>query len=62
MSLHLFLKSLAGCTEDLHLLSTYESGEVALRRYTSVDREMSVEGRGWQLLWVTKQHAESGKP
>ncbi|KAH8118214.1 WD40 repeat-like protein [Phellopilus nigrolimitatus] len=54
MSLHLFLRS-----SQLHLVSAYESGEVALRRYTDADREMSIEGRGWECIWKTKEHRES---
>ncbi|KAI5114919.1 hypothetical protein M0805_009651, partial [Coniferiporia weirii] len=53
MSLNLFLKS-----EHLHLLSAYESGEVVLRRYMA-DREISIEGRGWECIWRTRQHNES---
>ncbi|KAL5526418.1 ASA1_1 [Sanghuangporus sanghuang] len=54
MSLHLFMKS-----EKLHLLSAYESGEVALRQCLAGIGEKTIEGRGWECLWKTKQHNES---
>ena len=56
MSLHLFTKS-----DILHLVSAYESGEVALRRCITAEGEKSIEGRGWECLWKTKQHVESGE-
>ena len=55
MALHLFMKS-----DKLHLLSGYESGEVVLRRCTSGAGEKTIEGRGWECLWKTRQHTESG--
>ncbi|EJD06963.1 WD40 repeat-like protein [Fomitiporia mediterranea MF3/22] len=54
MSLHLFMKS-----TQLHLLSAYEIGEVALRRCISDEHEKTIEGRGWECMWRTRQHAES---
>ncbi|KAL5486154.1 ASA1_1 [Sanghuangporus weigelae] len=54
MSLHLFMKS-----EKLHLLSAYESGEVALRQCIAEIAEKTIEGRGWECLWKSKQHNES---
>ncbi|KAL5525622.1 hypothetical protein ACEPAG_6958 [Sanghuangporus baumii] len=54
MSLHLFMKS-----EKLHLLAAYESGEVALRQCIAGIAEKTIEGRGWECLWKTKQHNES---
>ena len=55
MALHLFIKA-----DKLHLLSAYESGEVALRQCISGPGEKSIEGRGWECLWKTRQHNESG--
>ncbi|KAL5525641.1 hypothetical protein ACEPAG_6977 [Sanghuangporus baumii] len=54
MSLHLFMKS-----EKLQLLSAYESGEVTLRQCIAGIAEKTIEGRGWECLWKTKQHNES---
>ena len=54
MALHLFHKS-----DDLHLLSAYESGEVALRRCVAAT-DKTIEGIGWERLWITKLHVESG--
>ncbi|PAV16243.1 WD-40 repeat-containing [Pyrrhoderma noxium] len=53
MALHLFRKS-----DDLHLLSAYESGEVALRRCVAAT-DKTIEGIGWERLWITKLHVES---
>ncbi|EJD06942.1 WD40 repeat-like protein [Fomitiporia mediterranea MF3/22] len=54
MALHLFIKS-----SRLHLLSAYEIGEVTLRRRISGEHEKTIEGRGWECIWRTRQHAES---
>ena len=54
MALHLFRKS-----DDLHLLSAYESGEVALRRCVAAT-DKTIEGIGWERLWITKLYVESG--
>ena len=54
MLLQLFCKS-----DDLHLLYAYESGEVALRRCVAAT-DKTIEGIGWERLWITKLHVESG--
>ena len=61
MSLHLFSKPhpSASDRDQLHLLTAYESGSVALWAYTNIERIKSVEGRGWDALWSVKLHAES---
>ena len=55
MALHLFRKS-----DDLHLLSAYESGEVALRRCVAAT-DKTIEGIGWDALWTSKLHVEASK-
>jgi len=59
MSLNLFNHLTSTNTCGLHLLSAYESGEVMLRRYTDSSRDISIEGRGWECLWKSKEHVES---
>lgn len=44
----------------LRLICAYESGAVTLRRYTRSERPKSVEGQGWEVVWTTKTHVESG--
>lgn len=55
--------SLFGRESRLHLVSAYESGEVILRRHAE-DRDISISisisGQGWECLWRTRQHIESG--
>ncbi|KAF5342066.1 hypothetical protein D9611_001570 [Ephemerocybe angulata] len=46
-------------TTSLRLLCAYESGSVALRRYTRPERPVSIEGQGWEVLWKTKSHVET---
>ncbi|ETW83110.1 hypothetical protein HETIRDRAFT_238895, partial [Heterobasidion irregulare TC 32-1] len=41
------------------LLTSYENGSVSMWQY-SVDKEKSIEGIGWERLWSTKMHVESG--
>lgn len=45
--------------KDLRLLAAYENGGVVLRRYNRSERETSVEGLGWDVIWKAKLHAES---
>ncbi|KAF9466576.1 WD-40 repeat-containing protein [Collybia nuda] len=68
MSLHLFSASReqyvltatsSKVDEELRILCAYESGEVTLRRYASVDLQTSVEGAGWEVIWNVKLHVES---
>jgi hypothetical protein len=64
MSMHLFNAS-GGATrvEDraLSLITSYENGCVKLWQYRDVERERSIEGVGWECLWSSKQHVESGE-
>ena len=64
MSMHLFNAS-GGATrvEDraLSLITSYENGCVKLWRYRDVEKERSIEGVGWECLWSSKQHVESGE-
>lgn len=60
MCLNVFKQSTNAHPGGLHLLSAYESGEVMLRRYMDYSREVSIEGRGWECLWKSKGHVESG--
>lgn len=64
MSMHLFTTS-SGATrvEDkaLSLITSYENGCVKLWRYRNVEKERSIEGIGWECLWSSKLHVESGK-
>jgi hypothetical protein len=66
MSLHLF--SVPGeqsqpassvNSDELRLLCGYEYGGAILRRYARPDKEKSVEGAGWEIVWVVKLHVES---
>lgn len=62
MSLHLFgvVNEPGGSSEELRIICAYESGEVAIRRYTRIDKHTSVEGAGWEVIWNVKLHVESG--
>lgn len=62
MSLHLFEKQISeSATSQLRILAAYESGTVTLFHYKSTERNTSIEGIGWECIWSTKQHVESGK-
>ncbi|KAL1949317.1 hypothetical protein VTO73DRAFT_8198 [Trametes versicolor] len=43
----------------LRLLCGYENGSVTMRGYVREDREVSVEGVGWESLWNVRLHVES---
>ncbi|RPD61185.1 WD-40 repeat-containing protein [Lentinus tigrinus ALCF2SS1-7] len=43
----------------LRLLCSYENGSVTMREYTRDDKETSIEGMGWDVLWSVKHHVES---
>ena len=45
----------------LRLLCAYENGSVAMREYARDDKEVSIEGVGWAVLWSVKHHVESGR-
>ncbi|KAF8807002.1 WD-40 repeat-containing protein [Phlegmacium glaucopus] len=65
MSLHLYHQSQTqpsiSAVQDrrLCLLCAYEDGSVVLREYTQNDKETSVEGLGWNIVWKSKLHVES---
>ncbi|KAJ7052558.1 WD40-repeat-containing domain protein [Mycena amicta] len=66
MSLHLFrapppLEGSSGNEGELRLLCAYEDGGVILRRFvgSGPDSEISIEGRGWEVIWRNKLHVES---
>jgi hypothetical protein len=44
---------------NLSLLAAYENGSVVLREYIRKDKEVSVEGEGWDVVWTSKLHVES---
>ncbi|TFK40280.1 WD-40 repeat-containing protein [Crucibulum laeve] len=60
MSLHLFfVLREASSTYDLRILCAYENGGLTLRRYDRADKEKSVQGTGWEVLWTRKSHVEA---
>jgi len=62
MSLGLFYQKRSDSLGEsqLALICAYENGSIVLRRYTS-DKETSVEGVGWQTIWTSKIHTDSGR-
>ncbi|KAI0710149.1 WD-40 repeat-containing protein [Earliella scabrosa] len=61
MSLHLSTvphPHAAGRTRP-RLLCAYENGSVTMREYTREEKEASVEGIGWDVLWTVRLHVES---
>ncbi|GAW01299.1 WD-40 repeat-containing protein [Lentinula edodes] len=64
MSLHIFETTssspqLSKVTPELRILIAYESGDVTLRRYANIERQASVEGKDWEVIWNTKIHQEA---
>ncbi|KAL1730022.1 WD40-repeat-containing domain protein [Schizophyllum commune] len=62
MSLHLFRTTAptsSPSTSNLRLLSAYEHGGVILRQCTAPVGQKTVEGKGWDVVWSSKVHAES---
>ncbi|CAK5268547.1 unnamed protein product [Mycena citricolor] len=53
MSMHLYRDE----TRKLCFVCAYEDGSVVLRRF--VGTEPSIEGRGWDVVWHQKLHAEA---
>ncbi|KAI0370398.1 WD-40 repeat-containing protein [Pilatotrama ljubarskyi] len=43
----------------LRLLCGYENGSVTMRGYTPEDKEVSIEGIGWESMWTVRLHVES---
>lgn len=65
MSMYLFYAasstpSSSTSTRELRLLCAYEDGGVVLRKRTVSDNTKTIEGRGWEVLWKSKLHVESG--
>ena len=68
MSMHLYYHMHNGPSssssdhyKNLRLLAAYENGSVVLREYTRTEKEASIEGQGWEILWKSKLHVESSK-
>lgn len=68
MSLHLYRisrppdeepSSSSQVTSELRLLCAYEDGSVTLRRFSRTDKQTSVEGIGWEVIWSVKRHVEA---
>ncbi|RDB25570.1 ASTRA-associated protein 1 [Hypsizygus marmoreus] len=64
MSLHLFSvarssSSSSQLDDELRLLCAYENGGVTLRRYVRTEKEKSVEGAGWDVVWDVKVHVDT---
>jgi len=65
MSMHLLPAPAPGGTtrmaeRALSLITSYENGSVKLWRYRNIEKERSIEGVGWECLWSSKLHIESG--
>jgi hypothetical protein len=65
MSMHLYHQahtspsSSTSNYKSLRILTAYENGSVVLREYTRTEKEASIEGQGWDILWKSKLHVES---
>lgn len=64
MSLHIFETTSSSpqsskVTPELRILIAYESGDITLRRYANIERQASVEGKDWEVIWNTKIHQEA---
>ncbi|KAG8955637.1 ASTRA complex subunit [Tulasnella sp. 424] len=44
---------------QLRVVTAYENGGLCLWARTEVEKETSVQGRGWEALWQMKVHAEA---
>ena len=67
MSLHLYhqnqnhASTSAAQDKSLCLLCAYENGSVVLRKYDQKNKEISIEGVGWNIVWKSKLHVESSR-
>jgi hypothetical protein len=67
MSLHLYHQNQSqpstSAAQDrrLCLLCAYEDGSVVLREYDQKNKETSIEGVGWDIVWKSKLHVESSR-
>ncbi|KAI0787825.1 WD-40 repeat-containing protein [Fomes fomentarius] len=65
MSMHLSTVTVPHADADaagrtrLRLLCGYENGSVTMREHTRDDKEVSIEGMGWDVLWTVRLHVES---
>ncbi|KAF5389857.1 hypothetical protein D9757_003675 [Collybiopsis confluens] len=65
MSLHIFetkipsSESSSFTLPELRILIAYENGHVALRRHVNSDKPVSVEGKGWEVIWEASLHQEA---
>ena len=65
MSMHLYYAPLTSpstskAQRELRLLCGYEDGGVVLRRRTTPQDKQTVEGKGWDVIWKSRLHVESG--
>lgn len=65
MSMHLYYTPLMSpstskAQRELRLLCGYEDGGVVLRRRTTPQDIQTVEGKGWDVIWKSRLHVESG--
>ena len=65
MSMHLYyppltLPSTSTAQRELRLLCAYEDGGVVLRRRTSPEGKQTVGGKGWDVIWKSRLHVETG--
>ena len=65
MSMHLHYAPLTSTStskaqRDLRLLCGYEDGGVVLHRRTTFGDAQTVEGKGWDVIWKSRLHVESG--
>lgn len=65
MSMHLYYPPLTSpstskAERELRLLCGYEDGGVVLRRCTTPEGRQTVEGKGWEVIWKSRLHVESG--
>lgn len=62
MALHLFKTQHPSNSNraQLRLLVAYENGGVTLFAFTRAGMDTSVEGVGWDRVWTTKLHVETG--
>jgi hypothetical protein len=71
MSMHLFFFATGSESSSSSLrchggeprpLCAYENGAVTLWRYALPEKQMSIEGVGWEAVRTVKLHADTSKP
>ena len=65
MAVHLFyapqsFPSTSTAPRELRLLCAYEDGGVTLHRCLALPGVQTVQGKGWEMIWRSKLHIESG--